>query len=98
MVCKGSTLYGTFKEKEKYYIERLHDLLEEDLYAALLEKKPHVVSRSRHRSKRGFGVLWCAMPGLITLAVESSSTYLKSHQVKRIRDAVNVMRQDNAMA
>ena len=61
-------------------MERFHDLLEEDLYAALPEHNPHVVTRSRHRSKRGFGVLSSAMPGLITLADESISTYFKKLQ------------------
>ena len=50
-------------------MERLHGLLEEDLYASLPELKPHVVTRSRHRTYRGFGVLLSALPGLITLAV-----------------------------
>ena len=85
------------KKKQKYYMERLHDLLEEDLHAALPELKPHVVMRSRHMSKRGFGVFLSAMPGLITLAVERISTYLKSCQDKCISDAVNGMRQDDAM-
>ena len=86
------------KKKEKYYMEKLHDLLEEDLYAALPELKPYVVTRSRHRSKRGSGVLLSAMPGLITLAVESISTYLNDHQEKCITDPVNAMRQDDAVA
>ena len=38
------------------------------------------------------------MPGLITLAVESIITYLKSCQEKGITDAFNSMRQDNTMA
>ena len=75
-----------------------HSLLEEDLYAALPKLKSHVVTKSRHRSKREFGVLLSAMPGLITLAVENISTYLKSHQEKYISDAVDAMRQDDAMA
>ena len=43
-------------------------------------------------------VLLSAMPGLIILAVESISTYLKSHQEKHISDIVNAIRQDDAMA
>ena len=86
------------KKKEKYYMERLHDMLEEDLYAAFLELKPHMVTRSRHRSKTGFGVLLSAMPGFITVAHESIGTYLKRCQEKCISDAVYVMRQDDAMA
>ena len=87
---------GHLKKRQKYYMERLHGLLEEDLYAALPELKPHVVTRSRHRSMRGSGVLLSALPRLITLAVESISTYLKSHQEKCISDAVNAMRQNDA--
>ena len=85
------------KKKGEYYMEMLQDLLEEDLYAALPELKSHAVARSRHRSKKGFGVLLSAMPGLITLAVKSISIYLKSCQEKCISDAVNAMRQDNTM-
>ena len=59
---------------------------------------PHVVTRLRHRSKRGFGMLLSAIPGLITLAVESICTYLKSHQEKCIMDAVDAVRQGDAMA
>ena len=55
-------------------------------------------SPDQDRSKRGFGVLLSAMPGLITLTVESISTYLKSHQVKCISYAVNPMRQDDYIA
>ena len=28
------------RKREKYYVERFHDFLEEDIYAALLELKP----------------------------------------------------------
>ena len=84
------------KKTEKYYMERFHDMLEEDFYATLPELKPHVVTRSRHGSKRGFGVFLSAMPGLITLAVESINTYLYSWQEKCILDAVNAIRQDDA--
>ena len=41
------------KKKEKYYMERLHDLLEEDLYAALPELKLQVGTKVRHRSRQG---------------------------------------------
>ena len=86
------------KKKKKYYLERLHDLLEEYVYVVLAELKPHVATRSRHRSKRGFVVLLSAMPGLMTLAVESISAYFKSFQEKCISDAVHAMRKDNAIA
>ena len=86
-----------FKKNEKYYMERLHSLLEEDLYAALPELKPHVVTRSRCRSLRGFGVLLFALPDLIILAVESINSYLKGHKEKHIVHAVTTMRQDHMM-
>ena len=67
------------KKREKYYMERLHGVLEEDLYAALPKLEPHVVTESRHRSYRGFGVVLSALPALITLAVESINSYLKAN-------------------
>ena len=73
---------------------RVYALLE-DLDAGLPKLKPHVVTRSRHRSGRGFGVLLSALPGLITLAVERISSHLKGHQEKHIAHAVTAMRQDH---
>ena len=76
-------------------MESLHDLLCEDLYAALPELKPLAVTKSRQRSCRGLGaVLLSAVPGLITLAVESLSSFIKGKQQKRIDDAVVAMRRD----
>ena len=60
--------------------------------------KPHVVTISRHKSKIGFDVLLSAMPGLITLVVESISTYLQCHQEKQILDSVNAITKDDATA
>ena len=77
-------------------MERLRGLLEEDLGVALPELQPLVVTRSRHRSHRRFGVLFSALLGLITLPVESISSYLKGHQEKHIAHAVTTMRQDHA--
>ena len=39
------------KKKENYYMERLHDLLQEDLYDALPELKLHEGTKVRHRSR-----------------------------------------------
>ena len=39
------------KKKENYYMERFHDLLEEDLYAALPKLKPHVGTKVKHVSR-----------------------------------------------
>ena len=83
------------QKKKKYLMESLHDLPCEDLYAALPELKPLTVTKSRQRSHRGLGaVLLSAVPGLITLAVESLSSFIKGKQQKRIDDAVAAMRRD----
>ena len=48
------------------------------------------------RGKRGFGsILAKAIPGLITLAVESVSSYIKSRQQQRINTAVTRLRNDD---
>ncbi len=83
------------KKKEKYYLGRLHSLLDTELYAALPELKPHVVSGKRKR--RGLQVFLSALPGLITLAVESISSFLKHKQERQISDAVKTMRQDQSL-
>ena len=86
------------QKKKKHFIERLHDFLCEDLYAALPELKPHVVTKSGQRSHRGLGaILLSAVPGLITLAVESLSSYLKGRQQRRIDEALVTMRRDQQM-
>ena len=77
-------------------MERFHGLLGH-LDALLLEHKPHVITRSRHRSHRGFGVLLSALQSLITLAVENISSYLEGHQEKHIAHAVIAMKQDNIL-
>ena len=67
------------KKKEKYYMERLHDLLEEDLYAALPKLKLHVHTKVRHRSRQGLGaILLSVMPDLITMTVESIFSFIKN--------------------
>ena len=45
------------KKKKKTFMERLHNFLHEDLYAALPELKPHVVTKSGQRSCRGLGAI-----------------------------------------
>ena len=48
------------------------------------------------RSRRGFGsILAKAIPGLITLAVESVSSYIKGRQQQRINTAVEELRSDD---
>ena len=48
------------------------------------------------RGRRGFGsILAKAIPGLITLAIESVSSYIKGKQQQRINTAVEELRSDN---
>ena len=84
------------KKKETYYLGRLKSLLETELYAALPELKPHVDLESA-RKKRGLSVVLSALPGLITLAVESISSFLKHKQERQISDAVKTLRKDQGL-
>ena len=68
-------------------MERLHDLLEEEL-------KLRVGTKVRHRSRQGLGaILLSTMPDLITLAVKSISSIIKKKQEHRMNEAV---REDQA--
>ena len=84
------------KKKEKYYMERLHDLLEEDFYAALPKLKWHLGTKLRCRSRRGLGAILSAMADLITLAVESICSFIKKKQECRMNEAVVAIREDQA--
>ena len=78
------------KEQEKYYIDKVHELLCDDLYAALPELK---LMSGPLRKRRGIGALiLAAIPGLITLAVESVGSWIKGKQQKRVDEAVSTMR------
>ena len=69
------------QQQEKYYIERVHDLLCEDLYAALPELKLTFAPLTKDRHRRGIGTLILSViPGLITMAVESVSSWIKGKQ------------------
>ena len=81
------------KEQENYYIEKVHELLCDDLYAALPELK---LMSGPPRTRRGIGALiLSAIPGLITLAVESVSSWIKGKQQKRVDEAVSTMRAES---
>ena len=83
-----------FKQQEKYYIERVHDLLCDDLYAALPELKPLVAVTKTCVSQvtRGLGAaILLAVPSLITLAVKGISSWIKRKQQKCIDDAMLAM-------
>ena len=69
------------QKKKKHLMESMHDLLCEDLHAALPELKPIAATKSGQRFHRGLGeVLLSVVPGLITLEVESLSSFIKGKQ------------------
>ena len=81
------------KEQEKYYIDKVHELLCDDLYAVLPELKP---TSGPLRKRRGIGALILSViPGLITLAVESVGSWIKGKQQKRVDEAVSTMRAES---
>ena len=81
------------KEQEKYYIDKVHELLCYDLYATLPELK---LTSGPLRARRGLGALFLsAIPGLITLAVESIGSWIKGKQQKRVNEAVSAMRAES---
>ena len=83
--------YVEYLQQEKYYIERVHDLLCDDLYASLPELRP-LMAENREtisHNKCGIGAAILSMvPSLITLAVEGISSWIKRKQQKRIDEAV----------
>ena len=73
-------------------MERLLHLLEEDLLAASPELKLHAGTKIRCGSRQGIGaILLSAMPELITLSVESISSFIKKKQECRMNEAVVAM-------
>ena len=79
--CAKATPYMQhLQKKEKYFIDRLYGLLENDLYSVLpqLSCGSHVVS-----FRRALGTLLVSMAtGLITLVVESLGSYLQNKHEK----------------
>ena len=66
-----------------------------DPYGTKLTAKT-VNNTAKIRGRRGFGnILAKAIPGLITLAVESVSSYIKGRQQQRINTAVTRLRNDD---
>ena len=81
------------KQQEKYYIDKVHERLCEDLYSALPELK---LMLGPLRKRRGIGTLILSLiPGLITLAVESVSSWIKGKQQRRVDEAVSTMRAES---
>ena len=65
----------------------------EDLYSALPELK---LTLGPLRKRRGIGnLILSAIPCLITLAVESVSSWIKGKQQKRVDEAVSAMRAES---
>ena len=78
------------QQQEKYYIDKVHERMCEDLYSALPELKP---TSGPIRKRRGIGnLILSVIPGLITLAVKSVSSWIKGKQQKRVGEAVSPMR------
>ena len=78
-------------------MERLQDLLEEDLYAALPKLKLHAGTKVRCTSRSGLvAILLFVLPHLITLARESISSFMKKKWEHRMNEAVVAMQEDQA--
>ena len=94
--CAKATPYMQhIQRKEKYFLDRLYSLLENDLYSVLPQlKKNNPSTRRKQRSLRALA--FSAVTGLITLAVESIGSFLRNKQEKRINDAVIAMRESTA--
>ena len=94
--CAKAMLYMQhLRKKEKYFVDRLHGLLENDLYSVLpqLRRGSQAV-----RPRQGLGTLVIsAVTGLITLTVESLGSYFRNKQEKWINNAVLAMREDNTV-
>ena len=76
---------------------------EPSMYAdsAMMRDKPYDNGTLKDNKpvKRGLGaVLVSALPGLITLAVESISSFIKGKQQSRINKAVDVLRREDEAA
>ena len=95
--CARATPYIEYlQQQEKYYVDRVHDLLCDDLYSALPEVKLMSAPSKVDRSSRGLGsLILTAIPGLITLAVESVSSWIKGKQQRRIDEAVTTMKRES---
>ena len=91
------------RKKEKYFVDQLHGLLENDLYSILPQLRrgsqaghPQTGFSPKGRPRRGLRTLVIsAVTGLITLAVESLGSYLRNRQEKWINNAVLAMREDS---
>ena len=94
--CAGATPYiQHIKIKEKYFVERLYGLLENDLYSMLPQLRKGTPP-TRHRCGLG-GIVFSAVTGLITLAVESIGSYLQKRQEQQIQNTVTAMREDSTV-
>ena len=94
--------------QQKSLVHSLRQLLIHDLYAALPELYPEYEvqndkrdespslpedEKELNRERRGIGAIFSSvLPGLITLAVESLTSWIKGKQQNRIHQAVDKMR------
>ena len=80
--CVRATPYIEYlQQQEKYYIEKVHDLLCEDLYSVLPELKLTLAPSRKDIHRRGVGApILSTIPGLTTLAVERVSSWIKRKQ------------------
>ena len=93
--CARATPYIEYLQQQEKYVDRVHDLLCDDLYSALPQLKLTLAPSKVDRSRRGLGsLILTAISGLITLAVESVSSWIKGKQQRRIDEAVTAMRRE----
>ena len=80
--CARATPYIEYlQQQEKYYIERVHDLYVKIYIQSCLNLSQCLAPSKIDRSRRGVGsLILSAIPGLITLAVESVSSWIKGKQ------------------
>ena len=92
--CRQAIPYIEYlQQQEKYYIDKVHERMCEDLYSALAELK---LMSGPLRKRRGIGnLIFSSIPGLITLAIESVSSWIKGKQQKRVDEAVSAMRAES---
>ena len=91
--AKATPCMQHLRKKEKYFVDQLYGLLENDLYSVLPQLRHGSHAVCPHRA---LGTLLVSTAtGLITLVVKSLGSYFRNKQEKQINDAVVAMREDN---
>ena len=94
--CAKVVPFVEYPRKRKSIIWKDCTIFYVKTYATLPELKPHVVTREEKGPTEALvQILLSVVPGLITLVVESLSSYLKGRQQRRIDEAVVTMRRTN---